>query len=147
MTGQDEDNLIAGVLAKNNGAAEVLITLRQSKYKSIAKSLGLDTVVNPMIITAEAILNFLLKDKIRTMDVLMDETNKIIELEVNAGCEIIDVPLYKANLPKKTLIAAILRGDSLIIPKGNDSLKLEDIIIVVTLEKKIYELVNIFHKN
>jgi len=134
------------VLAKNKGAKETLVTLQRTEYISIAKMLGINTIVNPMVVTASAILSFLMKDKIRTIAVLSDERSKIIELEVNENCDIINEPLYKAKLPKTTLIGAILRNETVIIPKGNDSVILGDIVIIITLENRMSEIWDIFYK-
>ncbi len=146
LTTSDEDNLISAVLAKNKGAKETLVTLQRTEYISIAKMLGINTIVNPMVVTASAILSFLMKDKIRTIAVLSDERSKIIELEVNENCDIINEPLYKAKLPKTTLIGAILRNETVIIPKGNDSVILGDIVIIITLENRMSEIWDIFYK-
>ncbi|MBP7652249.1 Trk system potassium transporter TrkA [Candidatus Dependentiae bacterium] len=146
LTTNDEDNLISAVLAKNKGAKETLITLQRTEYIPIAKMLGIDTIVNPMVITASAILSFLMKDKMRTIAVLPDEKSKIIELEVNENCDILNEPLYKAKLPQTTLIGAILRKDTVIIPKGGDSLIVGDIVIIITLENRMSEIWDIFYR-
>lgn len=146
LTSNDEDNLISAVLAKNKGVKETLITLQRTEYISIAKMLGIDTVVNPMIITSGAILSFLMKDKMRTIAVLSDEKSKIVELEVNENCDILNQPLFEAKLPKTTLIGAILRNNSVIIPKGTDFLMNGDIAIIITLENQMSEIWDIFYK-
>ena len=146
LTTNDEDNLISAVLAKNKGVKETLITLQRTEYISIAKMLGIDTVVNPMLITSGAILSFLMKDKMRTIAVLSDEKSKIVELEVNENCDILNQPLFEAELPKTTLVCAILRNDLVIIPKGSDYLMIGDIAIIVTLENQMSEIWDIFYK-
>ncbi|HOK39632.1 MAG TPA: Trk system potassium transporter TrkA [bacterium] len=145
ISNYDEDNLISAVLAKSKGVKEALITIVRNEYMNIAKKLGIDTIVNPLLITASAILSFLMKDKMKTIAILPDEKTKLIELKVTEKCDIINQPLIKAKLPSSTLIGAILRDERVIIPKGIDTLKIDDIAIIVTLEKNISEILKIFY--
>lgn len=141
----DDDNLLSAITAKLNGAKETIVVMYRNDYMPIAKMLGIDTIINPMIVTASTVLSFIMKDKMKTVAVLTDEKAKIIELEVNEKCSIIDKPFHKVKLPKNTIFGAIVRVNEIIIPHGNNCLKLKDTVIVVTLQKNISYINNIFY--
>ncbi len=145
ITENEQDNLLAAMLAKNNGVKETVVSINNPDYIPLSKMLGIDTTINQTISTANIVWNFLLKEKIKTIAVLIDERAKIIELEVKDTCSILDVPLYKAKIPKNTLIGAILRNDDVIIAKGSDILKVGDNIIIITLENNIEAISKIFY--
>jgi len=56
----------------------------------------------------------------------------------------VDKPLSKAKLPKQTLIGAIVRDDNLIIPRGDDRIKVGDRIIVFTTRSVLSEVKKLF---
>ena len=58
--------------------------------------------------------------------------------------EYVDVPLKKMKLRKGILIASIVRGNELIIPKGDDCLKVNDSVVVVTTNTGFKDLSDIF---
>ena len=56
----------------------------------------------------------------------------------------LSVLLKTLKVKKGILIASIVRGNELIIPKGDDCLKLNDSVVIITTTKGFNDLKNIF---
>ena len=54
------------------------------------------------------------------------------EFIVRDGSEIIGTPLSELRLSQNVLVASIVRGSQVILPRGNDCLQAGDSVIVVT---------------
>ena len=55
-----------------------------------------------------------------------------IEFSVGANSRLLDVPIYELKLKDNVILAGINRGGRIISPRGNDTLKIGDTVIVVT---------------
>ena len=75
---------------------------------------------------------------------LVNDQLEAIEFIVRRQEDYIDVPLKELNLRKDVLIASIVRGNQLIVPRGDDMLKMSDSVIVVTTNKGLCDLNDIF---
>ena len=51
-----------------------------------------------------------------------------------------DRPISRIKFPKGTLVGAIIRGDEILIPKGDTLIKGKDHLIIFTLQKAIPQL-------
>ena len=57
-------NVLLGLLAKNIGVKRAVITVNKPDYISLVEELGLDAAVNPLTMTANAILRFVRRGQI-----------------------------------------------------------------------------------
>ena len=144
VTGFDEDNLLVALLAKHLGTKKVIAKVDRTNYIPILEKIGVDAVVNPRMTTASAILRFIRKGKIISLTLLKEGEAEVIELIVSPHSKIINKPLKKANLPRNSIIGAIVRQDKVIIPHGNDIIQPEDKIIIFALSSDINKIEKIF---
>jgi trk system potassium uptake protein TrkA len=144
VTGYDEDNLLVSLLAKHLGTKKVIAKVDRMNYIPILEKIGVDAVVNPRMTTASAILRFIRRGKIISLTLLKEGEAEVIELIIHPNSKIINKPLKKANLPKNTIIGAIVRQDKVIIPHGDDSLQAEDKVIIFALSSDIKKIEKIF---
>lgn len=71
-------------------------------------------------------------------------TSEIIEIQIANNSHVINKKLSQLNLPNDTLINAVIRGDNVITPTGNTTLKEGDIIYVLTQKVKRRLVTDIF---
>lgn len=140
VTGIDEENLLVALLAKHLGAKRVVAKIDRTNYIPILEKLGVDAVVNPRITTASEILRFIRKGKILSLTLLKEGEAEIIELVAQPTSKIINKPLKRLNLPRNSIIGAIVRQDKVIIPHGEDSIQPEDKIIIFALSSEIKKI-------
>jgi len=144
VTGYDEYNLLVALLAKHLGTKKVIAKIDRSNYIPILEKIGVDAVVNPRIITTSAILQFIRRGEIVSLTLLKEGKAEVIELMVHSNSKIINKPLRNANLPKNSIIGAVIRKDRVIIPHGDDTIQAQDKIIIFALSSAIKKIENIF---
>lgn len=148
LTGRDEENLIAALLAKQSGVQKVIAKItRISYYASVMKNLGIDNVVSPRLITANYILRYVRglknateEDAINTLYRIMGDQVEAIEFTASKSTKFLNTPLKKLDLAKGILVAAIVRKNEIIIPHGSDVIQLGDSVILIVKDKKLSDL-------
>ncbi|MDD2503876.1 MAG: Trk system potassium transporter TrkA [Clostridia bacterium] len=146
VTGRDEDNLMAALLAKLYGVKKVVAKINRTSYSGVIKNLGLDNVVSPKLITANYILRYVrglqnaMGNPVNSLYRIMNNKAEAIEFTANQFTKILDTPLSKLNIMAGILVAAIVRKHKIIIPHGNDVIKAGDNVILIAKEKKLIDL-------
>ena len=146
ITGRDEDNLISALLAKQYGVDTVVTKVTRMNYYPIMKTLQLDHVVSPKLITANIILRYIrsLKNargsRIEALHRIIGGQAEIVEFIANDSSNYLDKPLKTIDFARGSLIAAIVRNNTIIIPHGEDVIKKDDRVIVATKNRNIFDL-------
>ena len=150
LTGIDEENILLSLLAKNNGVDKVVTKVNRMNLMQLTDTLDLDSIISPKSITVNQILQYVRAKKnsqgnsITTLYRLVGDKLEAIEFIVREQKEYVDIPLKKLKLRPGILIASIVRGNELITPKGDDCLKVNDSVVVVTTNKGFGDLKDIF---
>ena len=113
-----EENILASLLAKKLGAKRVAVVTTKSSYVKLIPELGVDIVVNPHIAAASSILRFVRSGAVSTIVSTRDDSAEVLEVEINEGSKISGKPLRDLNLPQGVIVVAKLENEILIIPKG-----------------------------
>lgn len=130
-TGYDEENLLLALSAKTRGVEDVISKVSHESYKGLIEKLGIDVVLNPLDITASAILRRIRGAKRVLSSVLLQGQAELMEVYAQEGMRMINVPLKDFDLPDYIIIATIIRGGKTIIPDGNTKIIPGDRVIIV----------------
>ncbi len=133
-TGDDRINLIASVIGKEAGVKKIINSLESMEYASVYPKMGLKTVINPQLITAEKIMRYIHKEKVVSLAVL-EEDVEVFEVILEGGCKVEGKSIEEINFPKEVLIGAIIREGSVISPDRNTILRGHDHLIIVASGK------------
>lgn len=150
LTGIDEENILLSLLAKQNGVKKSVTKVNRMSLIQLSESLALDSIISPKSITVSQILQYVrakqnsLGNSVTTLYQLVNERLEAIEFVVRDEKEYVGVPLKRLKLRSGLLIASIVRGNDLIIPKGDDCIMRGDSVVVVTTSKGFQDLSNIF---
>ena len=118
-TGDDEDNLVTSLLAKQEFAVpRVLARVNHSSNEwMFTEQWGVDAAVSP-----PHILTALVEEAVTVGDVvrlLKLERGKVtlVELTLEPGSKVVGRPLYELRLPLDSAIVAIIREEHVVIPQ------------------------------
>ena len=139
-TGYDEENLLLALTAKQHGIDDVISKVSHESYKDLIERMGVDMVLNPLDITASNILRFIQGSKKIISSLLIQGQAEIMEIVAHSHMTMIGVPLAQLNLPDGVLIAAIHRGQQVIIPNGSTVIEWNDRVIILSLLSEIGDL-------
>lgn len=129
LTGIDEENILLSLLAKKNGVEKVVTKVNRMSLIQLSDTLNLDSIVSPKSITVNQILQYVrakqnsLGNSVTTLYRLVNDRLEAIEFVVRDKKDYVDVPLKKLKLRSGILIASIVRGNDLIIPRAMTALK------------------------
>jgi trk system potassium uptake protein TrkA len=82
--------------------------------------------INTDFVTAQEIIRILQIPAALDVEDFADGKIRLLETRMNADSPLIDTCLKDLALPSDMLVVGILRGDTMIIPNGNDLLKVND---------------------
>ena len=149
LTGIDEENILLSLHAKKVSHAKVITRLTRNNFMEVVSGLDLGSVLYPKYITSEAIIAYVRARNnskgcnIETLYHMFDSRAEAIEFKVEKASDVVDVPLSKLSLKKDLLIAFINRKGKIIIPKGQDMIKIGDTVMIVTTHKGFKDIQDI----
>lgn len=140
VTGIDEENLMSSLLAKKLGVKKIITKISRDNYFSLVRSLGIDTIISPKLITADQILKYVRGNTLQSLLRVMEGKAEILEFEIDKYYDFLNKPLKELHIASNSIIATIVRNKEVVVPHGNDIIKEGDRIIVITKEKSIADL-------
>lgn len=144
VTNDDEVNILASLLAKREGAQRAVTLVNNMTFEPLLASLGIDVVVNPRAITVSKILQYVRRGRIRGVYSLRDGLAEIIEAEVMETSPIAGISIKDVHLPVGMVAGAVIRGDEVIIPRGNTVIQPKDRMVVFTVAEGVKHLEKMF---
>jgi trk system potassium uptake protein TrkA len=135
-TSRDEVNLVAGMFARREATrATTIIRTSNVEYVELWRGgqLDVDFVVCSELETAHAISRIIGVPAARQTDVFAEGQVQIVEFDVADGAAtgFVGVPLRDARIPDDSKVAAIIRGDATLLPRGDQAVEPGDRIVVI----------------
>ncbi len=134
VTGDDEDNLIVCQLAKEKFNIQRTVgRVNNPDNEHTFSELGIDVPVDSTKIIAKIIeeeVSF--SDFVNLMSFKRGKL-AIVRVDLPGDSPVINRSLAEVELPKDSVLASIVRGDEVIIPKGNTVFQPGDDIIAITM--------------
>ncbi len=140
ITGDEESNVLISLLAKGLGAKRTITRISKLSYIPLVSAIGIATVVSPRLSAIRAILQYIRKGKIISVAPLKGEHAEAIEAEALETSDIVNVPLADVRFPQGAIIGAIVRGENIIIPRGDSIIQPKDHLIIFAVHKAIPKL-------
>jgi trk/ktr system potassium uptake protein len=135
-TSRDEVNLVSGMFARREARdATTVIRTSNVEYVELWREgqLDVDFVVSSELETAHAISRIIGVPAARQTDVFAEGQVQLVEFDVEEGAsaDVVGVPLREAQFPRDSKVAAIIRGDGMLLPRGDDRIAPGDRIVVI----------------
>ena len=137
VTSDDENNMIACLLAKHLGIRKTIALVNKVNYLPLMPVIGIDSTVNTQISTVNAIFRLIRRGGIVSVATFHGIDAEAIEVEVKANDRLTGKPLKKLKLPDDALVAAIVRGTEVFVPYGDTIINPGDKIVVFALPHAI----------
>ncbi len=140
LTGDEENNILISLLAKALGAKKTITRVSKLSYIPLISDIGIDTVVSSRLSAVRAILQYIRRGKIIAVAPLKGEHAEAIEAEALETSDLVNLPLHKIRFPKGAILAAIVRDDEIIIPKGDSVIRPKDHLVIFAVQKVVPKL-------
>jgi len=146
LSDTDDYNIMSALLAKAEGAHEVVATTTETRHDRLFNSIGIDHVINPRLTAARAILDIIARGHIGAVV-------ELSHIDIEAARYIVEeesgiVGKKVKNIAKKfkagAIIGIIVRQNRIILPDGETEIQADDHIIVITHHKHLSTLSKLF---
>ncbi len=144
VSNDDEVNILTSMLAKRFGCQRAVTLINKSSYGVLINNLGIDAVVNPRSITVSKILQHVRRGRIRSVHSLAQGFGELIEAEALETSSMVGVPIKEADLPEGVIVGAIVRDGEVIIPRGGDIIRANDLVIIFAAQKAVKKVEKLF---
>ena len=127
LTSDDEDNIMAGLLAKRMGARRVLALINRKAYADLVQGTTIDIALSPAHAVIGELLAYVRRGDVEAVHSLRRGAAEALEAVVRgdaASCRMAGRRIEEIKLPRGAQIGAIVRG--LPVPGRADSLALGD---------------------
>ena len=119
LTNDDENNIMASLLAKKMGARKVIALINRSIYVDLVQSSGIDIAISPAQVTIGSLLAYVRQGDVAVVHSLRRGAAEALELIAHGDANsshVVGKKIEEVQLPKGATIGAIVRG----LPPGEE---------------------------
>ncbi|HUX82857.1 MAG TPA: Trk system potassium transporter TrkA [Halothiobacillus sp.] len=139
LTNDDEDNILAAMLAKRLGARKVMCIVNRSEYVDLIHMGAIDIALSPHNITIGSLIGRLRRGDVVSVHSLRRgaaETMEIIARGDAKTSRVVGRRVDGLTLPPGTTIGAILREDAVLIAHHDTQIETDDHVILFLTDKR-----------
>lgn len=146
LTGNDEANVLACVMAKKFGVERTIAEVENIEYIHLAEEMGVDSVINKKLITAGRLFKFTISGKARLIKYMSGTNAEVLEYIVPEGAAVTKAPLKGLKFPKDAVIGGVIRGRESLIAVGDTLIQPYDRVAVFALPESVKEVDKFFRE-
>lgn len=149
LTNLDEENILLSLFARNTANCKLVTKINRIDFGSVIKHLDLDTIIYPKNITSETIIRYVRAKKnsigsnVETLYNIIQGKVEAAEFIIKDGSPVVGIPIMKLKLKDGVLIAAILRDKKVMIPRGPDSIRVGDAVVIISNHLAVHDISDI----
>ena len=147
LTGSDNSNLVACMVAKQLQVSQILCEISREDYISLAETIGVTATVTPRMLTVSSVLKAIKKKNVIAVSLLNTGEAEILELEVEPDAPATHLPLKHLEIPVGIVIGAVLHDGEVVIPRGDTRIAPGDRVIVFPLRTMASFVDKLFRQN
>jgi trk system potassium uptake protein len=144
VTNDDEVNIMAALLAKRLGCPLAFTLVNHGNYAPLLGPLGIDVAINPRETTVSSVLQHVRRGRIKAVRSIVDGAAEVFEAEALETSPLVGVPLKDAHLPSGMLVAAVIRGDQVLTPRGTTIVQAGDRVVVAARSQVVKRVEKLF---
>jgi len=143
VTGSDDSNLLACMLAKEYKVPKILARVIDPRHERVFKKIGVDLIINPERIVANYLGKLITRPKITDLVILGKGDGELIDLTVDSK-KTIGKKIGDLGPTDDFLIVAVYENENIIIPKPDMVLKEGMKISILVKTERASEILNNF---
>ena len=132
LTSKDEDNLVICELSKKRfHVPKTVAIVTDPKKTDFFYRMGVDRVVCAITAITNIIEQQAFVDKMTNIIPIAEGHVRIAEIPVCADAPIAGKKLWEVNLPQDVIIGCVLRGEKVMIPRGDTRILAGDMLVLI----------------
>ena len=145
VTGSSETNILAAMLAKRMGVKRVIAEVENINYISLAKSIGVDTIINKKLVTASNIFRFTMTTDVQAIKCLTGSQAEVLEFIVKPNSPATKCPIRELGMPMDAIIGGVVRGDRVFIAVDDTQINAYDRVVVFAMPESVMRVAEFFN--
>ena len=145
VTGSSETNILAAMLAKRMGVKRVIAEVENINYISLAKSIGVDTIINKKLVTASNIFRFTMTTDVQSIKCLTGSQAEVMEFIVKPNSPATKSTIRDLGLPEDATIGGVVRGDRVFIAVDDTQISAYDRVVVFAMPESVMRVAEFFN--
>jgi trk system potassium uptake protein TrkA len=144
VTGNDEVNLMVCQLAKQSSKVKRTVArVNDPKNTHTFNKIGVDVAVDSTSIIAKIIEEEVSLEDLVTLMTFKRGKLALVRLDLTKDSPCVNKQVLEIKLPQAAVLVSIIRGDEVIIPRGETILQAKDDIIALTAIENEQELLDV----
>ncbi len=141
LTDMDEENILLSLYARKISSVRPITKVSTVGFAEVTGELPVGSIINPKEITAYRILRYVRamsnssdSSEIESLYYLAGRQVEVLEFYIRSASKVTGRPLSELRpaMVPNVIVACVYRGGKVIIPRGNDEIRVGDTVIVVT---------------
>ena len=133
LTGDDEENVLSALLAKNLGAKRTTVLYANPDYIDVLEAIGVNRAISIRLAIANEVLSVLHLGGVAHIALVEEGRGEVLEFDIEESSSVVGKHLKDIHLPDESIVGICLRNDEIIIPRGDFIPQPKDRLIVFTL--------------
>jgi amino acid transporter len=142
-TNNDERNSIMALQAKRLGIKRVIAIARDPDYVSLLEDNGIVCISAPYA-TAAMVENYLDRPVMADLFEIEGGVANLIDVEIPENGAVVGMEIQQIDIPEQCVVAAIIRDDEFVVPRGKTIIQKADHVVVVGPEGSISKAHKVF---
>lgn len=144
VTDDDRTNVLVCALAQQAGCPITIALAKDAIFSRLAEPLGVSALIDPRATTVSGILRHVRRGKVRAVYSIGRGEGEVIEAQVMHTSPIAGRRIRDANFPPGSIVGAIARGDRLIMPTGDLTIEVGDMMVIFALFETVKKVERLF---
>jgi len=144
VANDDEVNILSSILSKQVGADRSITLINNPIYGPLMASLGVDVYVDPRETTVSTIIRHIRRGRIRGLFTIRAGEAEVIEAELMDQSSLVGSKLSEVDLPDGAIVGAVVRGDDVIMPRGELEFASGDRVVIFAKSDVVRKVEQLF---
>ncbi|OPY34192.1 MAG: hypothetical protein A4E32_00463 [Methanomassiliicoccales archaeon PtaU1.Bin124] len=136
VSSSEESNLLTCLISKHYGVPKVMAVYSRRDFEDVFDRDEIDVSIGYYHVVANEILN-LTAPEFKVMLSLEDFSEEFFSLQVDDQKRLIDLEIQDIDLPDRSIIALVVRGNLLIFPRPDLVIKKGDVVLIYASNQDI----------
>ena len=150
LTDVDEENIIVSMFANKKKVRKAITQIENDDLFGMLDELGIDNMISPKQVVASRITSYAralsnsIGSNVQALYKLVNNQVEALEFAARKPNHIYGKALKELSIKKNCLVGCIIRNNEVMIPNGNSVIELGDNVIVVTTQRNLDDLADVF---
>ena len=144
VTENSETNIMSCLMAHSKKVKKTIALVENMDYFQLSHSIGIDTLINKKLLTANTIFRYVRKGDVVDMKTLNNLNVEILEFVVNSNSKVANYKIKDIDFPRTAIIGGVIKEGKGVTALGDYQIIPGDRIVVCCLPRSIKRIERLF---